>query len=102
MKNPNQSAAIQTRIDENPVDDSFQKDPLKKVRNYDESPTENLVRNSKKFEQISQQSPHERDILTKDFQENLDLVIKKNLESGSYVLEQDGKNAKSERINMKK
>ena len=45
-----QSTTIQNNIHENPVDDSFSQETFQKARKHDESPTDNLVRNSKKLE----------------------------------------------------
>jgi hypothetical protein len=63
---------------------------VKRKRVPDDSPTEELVKNSHRLKGVGQKSPHEREVLTRDFQQNLDKVIQKNLNTGSYVLEQDG------------
>lgn len=56
------------------------------------SPTEELVKNSHLLKKIETKTSEERDILTRDFQQNLDQVIQKNLNSGGYVLEHDSNN----------
>ena len=55
-----------------------------------ESPTELLLKNSRKFYDVKT-TKTERDAIKKDVRENIEQVLKNNLQSGSYVLEQDGK-----------